>query len=110
MDRAAFDTYIETQLAPVLEPGTVIRRANDPPDRWLILRISGQPGHPQKPQIRSPAETAELLVPVFARLLTRPEPDRDGLLQTQSPSQALRGQDLRHPHPSPRQHLRPVQP
>ncbi|OIQ74169.1 hypothetical protein GALL_441850 [mine drainage metagenome] len=24
MDRIAFDTYIETQLAPVLEPGTVI--------------------------------------------------------------------------------------
>lgn len=24
MDRAAFDTYIETQLAPVLEPGTVV--------------------------------------------------------------------------------------
>ena len=33
MDRSAFDTYIETQLAPVLEPGTVIRRVNDPPDR-----------------------------------------------------------------------------
>ena len=24
MDRAAFDTYIETQLAPVLQPGTVV--------------------------------------------------------------------------------------
>lgn len=24
MDRTAFDTYIETQLAPVLEPGTVV--------------------------------------------------------------------------------------
>lgn len=40
MNRAMFDTWIETQLAPTLQPGDVIRRGIDPPDQFLFLLIS----------------------------------------------------------------------
>jgi len=39
MDGAAFAAYVEKVLVPELEPGTVIRRENDPPDRFLSRLI-----------------------------------------------------------------------
>ncbi|MEY8827516.1 hypothetical protein AB9K34_03705, partial [Sedimentitalea sp. XS_ASV28] len=39
---------VETQLAPTLQPGDVIRRENDPPDRFLTLLIPRQSGRPQE--------------------------------------------------------------
>ena len=39
INRDLFDLYIETQLAPTLQPGDVLRRQNDPPDHFLILLI-----------------------------------------------------------------------
>ena len=37
MNRELFDLYVETQLAPTLHKGDVLRRENDPPDHFLIL-------------------------------------------------------------------------
>jgi len=39
MNREFFDLYVETQLAPPLQKGDVLRRENDPPDRFLVLLI-----------------------------------------------------------------------
>ena len=39
INRDLFDLYVETQLAPTLQRGDVLRRENDPPDHFLILLI-----------------------------------------------------------------------
>lgn len=64
MNGPAFDTYIETQLAPVLEPGTVV----------ILDNLSTH---------KSPrAAEARLLVPVLACLQPRSQPNRNGFLKT----------------------------
>jgi len=37
MNREFFDLHVETQLAPTLHKGDVLRRENDPPDHFLVL-------------------------------------------------------------------------
>ena len=37
INRELFDLHVETQLAPTLHRGDVLRRENDPPDHFLIL-------------------------------------------------------------------------
>ena len=39
MDGDAFAAYVQKVLVPELQPGTVLRRENDPPDHFLILLI-----------------------------------------------------------------------
>ncbi len=68
MDGDAFDTYVETQLAPVLVPGTVIRRGHSPLDCALLLLIPRQPRDPPQPASRRDFEGQRLLVSVPASL------------------------------------------
>ena len=66
----AFDTCIETQLAPALDPGTVVILDN--------LSTHKSPAAARRPppaaRRRGP-ETPRLLVPVPARLQPRPQSD-----------------------------------
>ena len=39
MNREFFDLYVETQLAPTLRKGDVLRQENDPPDHFPIFLI-----------------------------------------------------------------------
>ena len=39
MSREFYDLHVETQLAPTLHKGDVLRRENDPPDHFLVLLI-----------------------------------------------------------------------
>ena len=72
----AFDNYIETQLVPVLDPGTVV-----------IL-------HPQKSTRGASPEGPWLLLLVPACLQPRAQSHRDGLLETQGPPATHRCQNL----------------
>src|SRR3990167_677985 len=56
-----------------------------------------QPAQPQECQGRGDPQAARSLVPVPAALQPRSQSDRDGVLQTQGPSQAHRYQDNRRP-------------
>ena len=68
MNREVFDRYVETQLAPTLHKGDVLRRENDPPDRFLILLSPRQPRHPPQPRGRCNLEGHRGVVPVSAAL------------------------------------------
>ncbi|WP_209021255.1 hypothetical protein [Paracoccus ravus] len=50
MNVEMFDLYIKTQLVPTLRAGDVMRRENDPPDRFLIRLIPGQTLRPEEPR------------------------------------------------------------
>ena len=80
MNRAAFDVWVETQLAPELGKGDVVILDN--------LAVHRSPKAAENPPRQG------RLVPVPAALLTRPQPDRDGLLQAQGPPAPHR-----RPHP-----------
>ena len=75
MDGAAFAAYVEKVLVPELAPGTVIRRENDPPDRFLIRLIPRQPRYAQERRRRQSHAKSRMLVPVLAALQPGPEPD-----------------------------------
>ena len=98
MDRTAFDTYIETQLAPAIEPGTVVILDNlathKSPKAAQVLKACG----------------CWMLDALPACLLARPQPDRNGLLQAQGSPQTHRSTNLRPTHPSPRRYLHSLQP
>ena len=83
MNGPAFDTYIETQLAPVLDPGTVV--------------ILDKPVHPQEPTGRPILEKTGMLVFVPPAVQSRSEPHRDGILEAQSPLATDRCQNFRRP-------------
>jgi hypothetical protein len=105
MDRTAFDTYIETQLAPALDPGTVVILDN------LATHKSPRAAEALK-------DCGCWLLYLSACLLPGPEPDRNHsgihsnqwrscphILQAQGPSPTDRSPNLRPTHQSPRQHL-----
>jgi hypothetical protein len=73
-------------------------------------RHSRQPLRPQKRHSRRNPQSQRLLVPLPATLLTRSEPDRNGIRQTQGASQTHRGQNLRCPPQSHRRYLQSLQP
>ena len=107
MDRAAFDTYVKTQLAPALEPGTVVILDNlsthKSPRAAQVLREKGcwflfLP--PYSPDL-NPTSQCMLRIHLPGR-------DRTSLLKTQSTSAPHRGTNLRRSARCPRQHLQHV--
>ena len=96
MDSDAFDTYVETQLAPVLVPGTVV----------ILDNLSTH---------RSPRAAASLRQQGCRFLFLPPySPNLNPIEMAFGPAQgspaALGGQKLRARPRSPRQHLQPVHP
>ena len=88
MNRAAFDIYIETQLACTLQPGDVVIA-----DKPVVTQIG--------PRTRA-AEVARQLAALSAALLTRSEPDRNGVLENQStPATAALSTPSSNPYPRP---------
>jgi len=81
MNREIFDRYVETQLAPALHRGDVF----GPLTRTSGVRglTPGQPVQPQEPTCGAEPPRCRRLVPLPAALQSRPEPDRDGLLQAE---------------------------
>ena len=79
MDRAAFDIYFESQLAPALVPG---------------CRDPRQPVYPQKPAGSRDTESPWLPDTFHTRLLVRPHSDRDDLLNAESISRPHRRKNL----------------
>ena len=80
MDGLAFETYIRTQLAPILEPRTVVILDN------LATHRNVAAAQALKKQ--------GVLVPVSATIQPRPESHRDGLFQAQGTSAKNRGKDI----------------
>ena len=91
MNRRIFETYVETQLAPTLQ------RAMS--SSWTICR-------PQKPGRRDRPSEPGRMAPLPAALQPRPQPDRNGLRQAQSPSARKGHQDHRRPLAGHRRYLR----
>jgi hypothetical protein len=110
MNREAFDIYVETQLAPTLHQGDVIRRGNSPPGCFLTLLIPRQPRRPQKRASRQGAQGTGRVVPVSAALLSRPEPHRNGILKAEGSPPKSRRPNHRRPLARRGRHLRPFQP
>jgi hypothetical protein len=74
MDRQAFDLYVETQLAPFLQPGDVVILDN------LAVHKSAR----TQAAVRA-CGARWLFLPQYS---PRPEPDRNGILKAQSPPAA----------------------
>ena len=53
INREFFDLYVETQLAPTLHKGDVLRRETDPQDRFLILIIPKSRSPDLRPTLES---------------------------------------------------------
>ena len=51
MDGEAFCAWVERMLAPTLSAGDIVRRGNDPPDRFLILLIGSAAARCAKPWV-----------------------------------------------------------
>ena len=83
MDRRIFETYVETQLAPTLEPGDVVILDNLPAHKSAAAETA----------IRRQGS----LDPVPAALQPRPQPDRDGFRQAQGPAARQGGPHHRRP-------------
>jgi DDE superfamily endonuclease len=81
MNRAIFDVYVETQLAPTLRPGDVVILDN------LPAHIS--------PKAEQAIKRARGLDALPARLQSRLEPHRNGLRQAQSTPPRQGSQDHR---------------
>ena len=69
INRVAFETYVEKVLVPELRPGDIV----------VMDNLSSHKGS----GVRHSIEAARRRDPLFAALLTRPQPDRDGLRQAQ---------------------------
>ncbi|RTR09710.1 transposase, partial [Azospirillum griseum] len=91
MNKRLFETYVETQLAPTLQPGDIVILDNLSSHK----KRKGQ-SHPQRKRS---------LVPFSAPLQPRPQPHRDGLRQAQGPSQTHRRAHHRGTLESRRLHL-----
>jgi DDE superfamily endonuclease len=81
MNRQIFDTYIETQLAPTLQPGDVVILDNLASHKSAKAELSSSSG----------------AVPLPAALQSRPQSDRNGLRKAQGPPQTDRREDYRCP-------------
>jgi transposase len=96
MDGAAFETYVRTQLAPALEPRTVVILDN--------LATHRNPGAAKALREQG---CWFLYLPPYK---PRPEPHRAGIRKAQGPPQAHRRKDIRAAASRHRRHLRNVQP
>ena len=96
MDGPAFLAYVERFLAPTLRRGDVV--------------VMDNPGRPQGGGRGGGDQGSRRQRPLPAALLARPEPDRAGVRQAQSPAPRCRGQNqgsaLDHHRAAPR----PLQP
>jgi hypothetical protein len=81
INRDLFDCYIETQLAPTLQPGDVI----------ILDNLSSH----KSPKASAMPARHRLLVPAAAALQPRPQPHRNGLRQAQDPAPQSRRPNLR---------------
>src|SRR3981081_2058676 len=72
INRAVFDTYIETQLAPTLQRGDVV----------ILDNLAAHRSAAAAECLKAKGAWFLFLPP----LQSGPEPNRDGLLETQSPS------------------------
>jgi hypothetical protein len=79
-----------------------------PGPRTGNCRHTGQPQHPQDRPRRTCPPEPRLLVPICATLLPGPEPNPNGLRQTQATPVRRRCQNLRPTPQSPGRHLRPL--
>lgn len=99
MDGEAFAAYIETQLAPTLEPGDVVildnlnthksQRAADAlaaRGAWFVRRFRLTP----------------------AEIFARPQPDRNGIFEAEGASAKSSRPNLRSPLAGDRRHLQPL--
>jgi hypothetical protein len=83
MNRQIFDTYVETQLAPTLQPGDVV-----------ILDNLASHKSAKAEAILKQRGAWFLFLPPYSPDL---QPDRDGVRQAQGPSQAHRRKNHRCP-------------
>jgi len=95
MNAAAFETYVRTQLVPELAPGTVV----------ILDNLSTH----KTPRAATALRDRGCLVPVPAALQPRPQPDRNGLLETQGASAPHRRAHLRSADRGLGRHLRSLQ-
>jgi hypothetical protein len=86
MNREMFELYVETRLAPTLQPGDAVRGLT--PRQSVI---------PQKSQGRSSHARRGCMVLVPAAIQPRSEPDRDGLRKAQGSCPKSRCTDIRRP-------------
>ena len=91
MDGEAFETYVATQLAPILKPGDVVV--------WDNLNLHKSPRAADA--IKARGAWVLFLPPLFPR----PESDRKGILQTQSPAAKSQGPNIRRSLESRRKRL-----
>ncbi len=105
-DRQAFDVWIETQLAPILAPGS----AFGPLTRTGGVRglTPRQPVRPPQPPRRASPQGAGLMAPAAACLQPRSQPHRNGVLEAECSPQTDRSQNLRRRRRRPRHRLRSV--
>jgi len=98
MNRAIFEVYVETQLAPTLKPGDVV----------ILDNLSSHKSQRAETAVR--ARGAWLLFrSLRSPLQPGPQSNRDGLRKAQSPPPCRRRQNHRRPLESHRQHLRLLQ-
>ena len=83
MNRRIFETYVETQLAPTLDKGDVV----------IMDNLAAHKSTAAEKAITRQRRMA----PVPAALQSRPQSDRNGLRQAQSPSARKGRQDHRRP-------------
>lgn len=91
MNAIAFETYIATQLAPLLEPGTVV----------ILDNLSTH----RSPGAAKALKTAQMLVPLPAAIQPRSKSHRTGFCQAQGASETVRRMNLRRTHSGNRRHL-----
>ena len=91
MNRAIFDVYVETQLAPALRPGDVV----------IMDNLSSHKSQQAEKAIRARGHGSS-----FAALQPRPQSHRNGLLKTQGPPPLNRRKNHRRTLARHRKHLR----
>src|ERR1700704_5915325 len=93
MNRKIFDTYVETQLAPTLQPGDVV----------ILDSLASHKSAKAEATLKQRGAWFLFLPPQPG-----PQPDRNGLRQAQGPPQAHRRKNHRCPLESHRRYLRPL--
>lgn len=94
MNRTTFETYVETQLAPTLQPGDVV----------ILDNLSSHKSEKAKAILKARGAW------FHTALQSRPQSDRNGLLQTQGTSSPNRSQNHRCPLEGYRKYLRHLHP
>ncbi|WP_374293962.1 transposase [Sphingomonas sp.] len=90
-----FEVYVETQLAPLLEPGDVV----------VLDNLPAHKGEKAKGALKERGAWFLFLPPYSPRS----QPHRNGVRQVEGPFSPDRRQDHRRPLESRRRHLQPVE-